>query len=1130
MNLKRNTEIYADKVKEKKYRIIFILTFFLIIPTALSAQSRINLSLHKVTMKEFFDAIEKQSTYRFSYRDVDIQGKDTVTISIQEQPVETVLRQLFVPRNLQYQISGNRILVTAASQNVVQGDRRITGKVTDENGEPVIGANIIEKGTTNGTVTDVEGSFTLLVKNNADIQVSYIGYIEQTVNTSGRSNIDLVLMEDTQALEEVVVIGFGTQKKVNLTGAVATIRGEEMLTRPVANTASMLQGQVPGLYVMQSTGQPGEENISFRIRGYGSYGSSTSPLILINGVEGDISGLDPHMIESVSVLKDAASAAVYGARAANGVILVTTKQGSGERRPKISYNGNIGIHTPTKMYELVANSAEYMTLANIAKDNSGSGSKYPEEEIELYRKNGGSEQYPNFDWLGYMFNPAIMHTHNLSLAGSTEKTTYNMSLNYLNQEGTLRGHSYERYNVTLDLTSHATDWLQVGAYSTMKHGYRMKTRQNQNDALLSTMSQAPTYKPWLPDDGTGKRRWTNSAYGYESHNKNMVAIIGEGVMAPRKDYDINTQIWTEVKFQKNLVWHTKGAVRLNTYRVEDWRGSDTPIYMYHSGEQSGTLDKGGLGFNVTEDRQFYTNLHTYLRYNYNSKDNNHNLMAQVIYSQETFKREGLAAYRRYYPFDLKEIDAGTQVDWSNSGGDGNYEWALQSFVGRLIYNYRDRYLLEANARYDGSSKLSSSGRWGLFPSFSGAWRLTEESFIKDTDIIIWLSNLKIRGSWGQLGNQDINNNYYPYQAMIANVSAYPFDKTNESPAYIQTAFNNEHIKWETTTMTNVGLDLQLFNRLNVVFDWYNNVTSDILRSSQVSGILGLSAPTVNAGKLQNRGIELAIDYNDIIRDGKFRGLSYFAGITFDRSRNKLLDFGAEQISGYYLRKEGLPYNEFYMLKCIGIFADQAEIDNSPKQFSDQTRPGDLKYADISGPDGAPDGVIDNYDRTTISGYYPGFEYSVKLGGAWKGFDLYVFGQGVQDKKFYTNDWGVYPFRQGSSPTRSYLDGMWTEENPHNAKHPRLYWDNFGGNKNTRSNSYFLRDASYFRIKNITLGYTVAHKITERIGASRLRVYFSGDNILTFTKFDGLDPERTANGQAAQYPQNRSYSFGLNVEF
>ena len=445
-----------------------------------------------------------------------------------------------------------------------------------------------------------------------------------------------------------------------------------------------------------------------------------------------------------------------------------------------------------------------------------------------------------------------------------------------------------------------------------------------------------------------------------------------------------------------------------------------------------------------------------------------------------------------------------------------------SVFGRFNYNYKERYLFEANMRYDGTSRISSENRWGIFPSFSIGWRLTEEDFVKNLNWS-WLNNFKVRASWGQLGNQNIG--LYPYQAMIESVNNYPFDKTNETVAYQQKAYANRDIKWETTTITDVGVDMQVFDGLNVTFDWYKKVTSDILRSSQVSALLGMTAPTVNNGEVQNTGIEVAFNYSNMIQSGIFEGLQYNAGFYFDRSRNKLTQFGAEEIDNYYLRREGLPYNEYYMLECIGIFATEEEIANSPKQFNDNTLPGDLKYKDQNG-----DNVIDNNDRIPMGGRFPDFEYSVNLGASWKGFDLSLTGQGVDGKKFYTNEWGMYPFRQGSAPTKEYVEGMWTEENPYNAKFPRLYFDDFGGNKNTRPNSYFLQNASYFRLKNLTFGYTLPKQWTDKVKMSRVRIYFSGDNLVTFTKFYGLDPERETDGRAAQYPQNKICSFGVNVEF
>ncbi|MCZ2614822.1 TonB-dependent receptor [Bacteroides fragilis] len=1013
--------------------------------------------------------------------------------------------------------------VTVTQQHNVKA----SGIVTDEAGEPLVGVSVLVKGTTLGSITDLKGRFSLDVPEGSTFEISYIGYKTQIVKAE-RTPMNIVLKEDTQKLDEVVVVGFGTQKKVNLTGAVSAVTGDDISKRPVANAAILLQGQIPGLRVNQGLGQPGDEGTSFRIRGQGTFSSAGSdPLILINGVPGSMTNLDPSVIESVSVLKDAASAAIYGARAANGVILVTTKQGAVGDKVSISYHGNIGLHTPTKLYDRITNSAEYMELANLAWKNSGTGKQYTQDQINLYRNNVGDPQYPNFDWQDYMFRTAVVQTHNLSMAGSTEKTTYNVALNFVDQPGTMRGFKYRKYNATIDLTARITNFIKVGTYANLMYGETEQPRQGQNDAFLSTLSQAPTYMPWLPDDGTGIRRWTSSAYSFESHNKNMPAIIGENAMKRDNNFDINAQLWLEINLAKGLTWYTKGAARLQSNKSKDWRGSTTYTYDYHTGEKSSELDKGGLGLSVGDSRRFYTNLYSYLKYDLSLAENAHNFSLMVGYNQESEKYETLNAYRKDFAFDLPVLNAGGTADWSNSGGEE--EWAIQSLFGRFNYNFKERYLFEANMRYDGTSRISDENRWGVFPSFSVAWRATEEEFVKKMNLN-WLNNFKLRGSWGQLGNQNIG--LYPYQAMISGVNDYPFTKTSDGVVigYQQTAYANRNIKWETTTITDIGFDLQVFDGLSVTFDWYKKTTDDILRSSQVSSLLGLSAPTVNNGSVENKGIEVALNYANMVKGGTLKGLRYNAGVYFDRSRNKLTEFGAEEIGSYSIKREGLPYDEYYMLECIGVFADKAEIDASPKQFNDNTQPGDLKYKDISGPDGKPDGVIDNYDRRTFSGRFPGFEYGINASATWKGFDLSLIGQGVADKKYYTTDWGVQPFMQGASPNKDYIKHMWTEENPYGAKHPKLYWQDMGGGKNTRPNSYYLKDASFFRLKNVTLGYTLPRVWTEKASISKVRIYFSGDNLLTLTPYKGLDPERNGDGRDAIYPQNRIYSFGLNVEF
>ena len=1119
VNLKRTVKIMKLTV------LMFVVCLSQVVAATYAQTTRLSVSVEEETLENVLKQIEKQSEFLFFYNLEEVNKNEKISINKKNVDIEDLLKAITNKTGLKYTIKDRHIVLTSENSPVSAGStqqtRKVTGVVSDAMG-PVAGANVIEKGTSNGTTTDMDGKYSIEVPANAILQVSFIGYIQQDIAVKNQSVVNVQLKEDTQALEEVVVVGYGTQKKVNLTGAVTAVSGEEMTKRPVANATTMLQGQVPGLRVVQGSGQPGNEGVSMKVRGVGTFsGNGAIPLVLINGIPGDMAYLDPSMIESVSVLKDAASAAIYGARAANGVVMVTTKQGGdGDGKINIGYHGNFASHAPSKMFDLITDSPEYMRLFNLAKTNSGISGLYPESEIEKYKNANGDEHYPSFDWLDYMFNPAFVQNHNLNLAGTANKTTYNVALNYVNQNGTLKTFNYKKYNLTLDLTTQATKWMKVGLYANLMKGDRKYNGYSPSDALLSAMSQAPTYTPWMPDDGTGVRRWAHKAYAFELNNKSMPVVVGEDLYRHINNItDINAQLWLEINLAKGLTWYTKGAVRQNNERAENWNGGTIPMYNFHTGDLSNTQGESGL--DVKEYRTLYTNLYTYLKYDFTSPNLAHNFSAMAGYSQETNLYQTLGAFRRDYSFDLPVIDAGTGApNWSNEGK--KEEWALMSGFFRLNYNFKDRYLFEANARYDGSSRLSPDGRWGLFPSFSAAWRLTEEEFVKELNLP-WLSNAKVRASWGKLGNQEIG--LYPYQAMIDKVTSYTFDKSNISSAYFQTAYVNRDIKWEETTIADVGADIQLFNRLNVTFDWYRKETDGILRKSQISGLLGMSAPTINNGTMQDKGIELAVNWQDVVKSGIVEGLNYTIGAYFDRSRNKLVNFGTTEKDGYKIREEGLPYNSYYMLDCIGVFATEEDIKNAPKQFNDNTQPGDLQYRDTNN-----DGVIDNDDRVVIDGKYPGFEYGFNASASWKGFDLSLLMQGVGNKKFFIDGWGVQPFRQGSAPTKEYVEKMWTKENPYNAEHPRLYFEDMGGTKNMRANTYFLQNASYLRLKNLTLGYTLPRELTGKFAIQRLRFYFSGDNLLTFTKFRGLDPERSDDGIASEYPQNRICSVGINIDF
>ncbi|HMM16957.1 MAG TPA: SusC/RagA family TonB-linked outer membrane protein [Petrimonas sp.] len=593
------------------------------------------------------------------------------------------------------------------------------------------------------------------------------------------------------------------------------------------------------------------------------------------------------------------------------------------------------------------------------------------------------------------------------------------------------------------------------------------------------------------------------------------------VMRTTTNYDVSSQLWADIKLAKGLSWYSKMAVNLGDVSYKDWRPI-VNLYDYHSGNFARTLDVGGEGLISHNNRNYYTNFFTYLKYDFNI-DQAHNFGLQAGYSQEYNNYQFLQGYRqKYVTNNLQELNAGTAAVQTANGN--TTEWALNSYFGRFNYNYMEKYLFEANVRYDGTSRIAKDTRWGFFPSFSAGWRLTEEDFIKNAEIN-WLTNAKIRASYGLLGNQNIGGDFpYPYQDLLNFTGDYAFDNSVLSPGVAQSALANSLLKWESTSVADAGLDLQLFGKLNITYDWYRKHTFDILRQAQVTGALGLSAPFVNSGDMLNTGHELTVQYNDRINQGALSGLQYGGGFFVDVFRNKLIKFGAREIDGYVIRENNLPYNSYYMLDAIGIFQTQEEVDNSPTQFSGNFGPGDIKYRDVNG-----DNVIDNDDRVTVPGRFPKFEYSFNGNASWKGFDLSFLFQGVEGRRIYTDGWGLEPFIQGAAPTLDFVNNRWTGPGTSNF-YPKIYYGWDGTNPNRRASTWYLQDASFLRLKNLTVGYIIPANITSKVSIDRIRLYFSGDNLLTFTKYKGLDPERAGDGRFVQYPQNKIVSFGVNVEF
>lgn len=1005
-----------------------------------------------------------------------------------------------------------------STSSYAQAGKEIHGTITNMANKPLSGVSVGVKGTKNIVLSDDAGQYHINAKVGATLEFSYIGLAKQEIIVGAKSQIDIALAPDANSLNDVVVVGYGTQKKIDLTGSIATVKGDELEKRHVVDPASSMEGLLPGVSVVQNSGQPGGEGTSIQIRGQGTYsGAGSNPLVLIDGVEGDLSTLDPATIESVSVLKDAASASIYGSRGANGVILVTTKDGSENKgKFKVNYNINYSLANPTTLPDLVTNSVQYMQLFNEGKLNGGitdPNQLYPDSIIALYQNPSDPIKYPNANWASIMFKTAPTLINTLSISGG-EKTTYNATISYANQKGDMQAFSYKKFNARFNLASRISKIFRVGFNIGLNNGNQSQPMNGAADAFYQTIAHPPTALPFLPD---GSGRYTYQAYPWESTRSNQFAANNQ--LAENVSYTITSQAWADLEIIDRLHWFTKVAVN-GTFNRNKSFAAEVPVYNYFNPDNLGFSSSiPGTGLNESMDQTIYKNLYSYLTYNH--AFGKHEISVQGGYSMEQDNYYFLQASRPSYSVgSLQELNAGDATPQYNSGTSN--AWALESFFGRANYNYQNKYLFEANVRYDGSSRLSPDSRWGIFPSFSAGWRITEEKFMENIKKS-WLTDLKIRGSWGQLGNQNIG--LYPYQSLINIGTNYPFGSNLQTGAE-QSALNNPSISWETTTMSDIGFDATLFKHLNVTFDAYKKLTTNILRSAQITGIVGLSAPTINSGAMSDVGLELAVKYSNTVQYGALEGLTYNAGFNISGFRNKVVDFGTPQDNGSSIIEQGKPWNSFYILQLDGIFQDQAEIDASPKQFGETTAPGDLKFKDIN-----KDGVIDNNDRVLMTkGVFPAYNFGINLSASFKGFDIYAFVQSVQGQKGIFGGGGIVPFWAAIPPTKQIAEQSWTPEN-HSNTMPKLYYYTTSGSARiyNHPSTFLLYDMSYIRVKNLQIGYTLPKSVAKKIAMSNLRLYVSGDNLFTFTKFPGMDPE-TPQGAYLTYPQNKVISFGLSATF
>ncbi len=986
-------------------------------------------------------------------------------------------------------------------------DREVTGKVIDEEGLPLPGVSISEEGTSNGAVTNMDGEFDLDISNDEDaiLIFSFLGFQTQEVNVGNQSEFEITMEESSEGLDEVIVVGYGTQKKTNLTGAVSQVDSETLENRPITNVSSGLQGSMAGVTVTGASGAPGNNGGDIRIRGIGTWGNS-SPLVVIDGVPGgNLDILNPSDIESISVLKDAASSSIYGVRGANGVIVVTTKSGEGGA-PSLSYNTYYGMQRPTAVPEKLG-SPEYMQLLNESQVNVGRNPTYSEEEIQIAREGSDPNYYANTNWVDEVYKDyAPQESHNLSVNGGEKDFNYYLSYGLIKEGGLVVGDNFEskRNNIRAKVSTKLLDRIELNT----NIGYidRNYTGSSEGTAPLY---QALTVRPLVPV------RNTNGGWGYIGGSSNPVATAYEAGTNDFTSEEFTGNVDAAIKIFEGLKIRGRyGLVKYNSRR----NVFDRTVNYYDA-------DTGNLVWQINNPSQITTSSYkgTYQTFvgtaEFDRTFNDvHSVQALLGASQEETINDDLSASRTdVASTSVGHINLGTE-NQRNSGS--NAQNALQSVFGRVNYAFNDKYLVEANFRYDGSSRFAKDVRWNLFSSASLGWVFSKEEFLEN-DI---LDFGKIRASYGTQGNDRIAD--WAFMDVLGPVSTMPIGN-DVTIGYRQTAVGNELLTWESAEKMNIGLDLAfLDNRLNLSADYFENSTDNILLRLPIPDVFGgPSYPYQNAGSVENTGWELEMGWRDDIDD-----FTYNLNFNISDVRNEVTDLGGtEPTIDDRVRMEGQPLDAFYGLVAEGIaqesdFTYDAETDtytpNFPYIEGDPVQPGDMIYKDLNG-----DGEVDLVnDRKVIGSHIPRYTYGFRGDFAYKGFDLNLFIQGVGKVNGLLTGTARHALTSESAmPQAVHLD-RWTPENT-DASYPRLTYQQ---SYNQRLSTYWLEDASYIRLKNVQVGYTLPEKFTKKFRVDRLRAYVSGENLYTITDyFEGYDPESPVSS-GSFYPQIKTFTVGLNI--
>lgn len=1099
---------------------------------ATSQTMRVSIVAKNISTQELMQEIEKQTDYLFVYNKNEVNLNRKVTVNATNKTVAEVLKKVFEQTDVVYAMEGSNIMLmknqTPSVQITQQQVTTINGTVLDEAGEAIIGANVSVQGTTIGTITDIDGKFTLEVPANATIQISYIGYLTQFIPVGNKKSFNIKLKEDTQTIEEVVVVGYGTQKKVNVIGSIAMVGGEKLENRATSSVTSALTGQMPGVTITQPGGRPGSNTGTIRVRGVGSFGATPDALILVDGIPGNMTDINPNDIENISVLKDAATSAIYGARAANGVVLITTKQGKAEK-VRVSYNGYVGFNRAIELPEYV-DSWDYARLLNEAEGMT----RFTDEEIQAMRDGSQPDRYANEKFVDDIFSGKGIQTgHDLSVTGGSERSQYFASFGYLSQDGIVPGNNYSRYTARLNLTSELAKNLKLtvrlrGDKTNRKEPGTAGSIDGSGMMLLIQQGlRFPGYMPSVLSDGSWgsgvKNFGTAKAWlASESFSENPVTRI-------------NSTVSLDYSPIEGLKLSAIGAYNFTNSQSKDYRAT-LPVTINGRTQILGpsSLDEANTN---TDYKSFQATA------NYSKSFNSlHNLDLLVGYSWEEQSSRNMSASRQNFPNNnYPYLTMGSPDVQTNAGGGS--DWVIQSVFGRAQYNYAERYLGELTMRYDGSSRFPTDSRYAFFPSAALGWRISEESFMKENENLSFIDNLKLKVSAGILGNNNIGNYAYQSTYVLGKAYNYPLGGVIQQGAQL-TTYTDPRLKWETTRTIDAGFESVLWNGfLSANVTYFHRYTYDILfkPNASASAIFGLTMAEVNTGEALNHGWEFEVGHRHHIGD-----FSYGVNANFSIINNEVKSLGVgnvEQPNGMVGNGSdlfiGYPMQMYYGYLTDGVFQDQADIDawfehtNQSAMGSNkaQTKPGDIRYKDISGPDGVPDGKVDaTYDRVYLGSQIPKYTFGLSFNAEYKGFDLNLFLQGVAGVQGMLSNYAGWALWSEGNIQKWQMEEAFDPENPvRYPKYPRI--ENLGNaiGVNTQTSDFWVRNAAYLRIKNIQLGYTLPKSLLNGTFISSIRVYAATENPYTFHSFpDGWDPEISTGGQF--YPVLRNFTFGLNLKF